>query len=258
METALQVSSKNNVMVNPERFSHVFKISQVFANSQLVPEHFQGKPENVFVALQFAERLDLDPMTALQNIYIVKGRPCLSSQMLIALANTSGLLDGVITFENNGKNPPELAVTAKAKLKSGQVVSATYAYSQAVKMGTSNNVPWQSAPEQMCCYRAASHLVRRYFPELSLGLGVKEEIEELPEEPRNVTPVAQVDRLNSLLAAAPAPVAKTADVIEATTEEPKKRGRPKKVEVEQVTSTVELMTETPVEVEAEVEAELTI
>jgi hypothetical protein len=190
---------KNNVMTNESRFDYVFKLSQVFADSDLVPDHFRKKPANVFVALQFAERLGLDPMSALQNIYVVKGRPCLSSQMLIALVNTSGVVDGNIIFIPNGKLPPEMAVTAKAKLKSsGEVVSVTYHFSQAVKMGTSNNGPWQSVPEQMCCYRAATLLIRRYFPELALGLSVKEEIEELTDsEPRNVTP--QVASLDSRL-----------------------------------------------------------
>jgi len=219
METSLELATKNNVLVNPAAFEHCYKIAQVFADSTIIPETFQRKPANVFVALQMAERLGLDAMSALQNIYVVKGRPCLSTQMLIALANTSGLIDGQIIFEGNGKPVPEMAVTAKAKLKSGDVVSVTFCYKQAIELKVIENLPWKAMPEQMCRYRAASMLVKSYFPQVALGLSAKEEMDELEAlEIRNVTP--QTEKLNSLLAA---PTTTSVPVV--TTEPVAKRGR---------------------------------
>jgi hypothetical protein len=116
--------------------------------------------------------------------------------MLIGLINASGLIDGMISFTSNGKAVPDLSVTASAKLKGSafdrangtqqQIIEATFAFSQAQAMGVTQNAPWKTAPELMCRYRAASHLARAYFPQLTLGLGNKEELEEL--EPLNVTP----------------------------------------------------------------------
>ena len=178
---------QNNALISASDFDHVFRIAQIFADSDLVPEHFKKKPQNVFIALQMAQRLNLDAMLAIQNIHIIKGRPALSSQMLIGLINASGLIDGVISFTSNGKAVPDLSVTASAKLKgTQQIIEATFSYSQAQAMGTTQNAPWKTAPELMCRYRAASHLARVYFPQLTLGLGNKEELEEL--EPLNVTP----------------------------------------------------------------------
>lgn len=220
MENAIEVATKNNVLVNPDAFEHCYRIAQIFADSTIIPDTFQKKPANVFVALQMAERLGLDAMSALQHIYVVKGRPCLSSQMLISLANTSGLIDGSIIFESNGKPVPEMTVTAKAKLKSGDVVSVSFCYKQAIELGVTGNLPWRAMPEQMCRYRAASMLVKSYFPQVALGLSAKEEMEELEAlEIRNVTP--QSEKLNTLLAA-PAPAPSTPATVE--TPAPK-RGR---------------------------------
>jgi hypothetical protein len=228
MSQELEVAPKNNVLVNPAAFEHCYKIAQVFADSDIIPETFRKKPANVFVALQMAERLGLDAMSALQHIYVVKGRPCLSSQMLISLANTSGLIDGSILFESNGKAPPEMTVTAKAKLKSGDVVSVSFCYRQAIELGVVNNLPWKAMPEQMCRYRAASMLVKSYFPQVALGLSAKEEMEELEAlELRNITP--QSEKLNTLLA--PATAAPVVEQVQAVTSEPgvAKRGRPPRV-----------------------------
>jgi hypothetical protein len=41
-----------------------------------------------------------------------------------------------------------------------------------------NGSKWQTMPEQMLRYRAASFFVRAYAPELSLGLATREEIED--------------------------------------------------------------------------------
>lgn len=200
MDNAVELG-KNNVLSNPSAFEHCYRIAQIFADSTIVPEAFQKKPANVFVALQMAERLGLDAMAALQNIYIVKNRPCLSSQMLISLANMSGLIDGSIIFESNGKPVPEMAVTAKAKLKSGEVVSVCFCYRQAIDLGVTNNMPWKAMPEQMCRYRAASMLVKSYFPQVILGLSAKEEIEDLDSVPPGQSLTAKLDE--SLLISPP-------------------------------------------------------
>jgi hypothetical protein len=236
MTTELVLADKRSSLISPESFDHVFRISQIFADSDLVPEHFKKKPQNVFIALQMAERLGLDAMLAIQNIHVIKGKPALSSQMLIGLINASGLIDGVISFTSNGKPPPDLSVTASAKLKgSEQIISATFAFSQAQAMGVTQNAPWKTAPELMCRYRAASHLARSYFPQLTLGLGNKEELEEL--EPLNVTPrtqtatIALTPRRESIASEAQQE-AQTPQNEATITSTPKPRGRPPKAKME--------------------------
>lgn len=195
---ALELSENKSLdpINNPLAFDHAYMIAKVFADSDIVPKHFQGKAQNVFVALCMARNLKLDPMLAIQNIYIINGVPSLSSQMLIGLINSSGLIDGSIVFESNNKPLEDLVVTAKCKLKSGEIATSSYSYAQAKNAGLLVKTPWKSAPEQMMRYRAAAYLVRSYFPQVALGLITKEEAEEIPATQSE----APTDRLIAALA----------------------------------------------------------
>jgi hypothetical protein len=209
---------------NPLAFDHAYKIAKVFADSDIVPKHFQGKAQNVFVALCMARNLKLDPMLALQNIYVVNGTPSLSSQMLIGLVNSSGLIEGSIVFESNNKTLEDLVITAKCKLKSGEIASVSYSYANAKAAGLAVKPPWKAAPEQMMRYRAAAFLCRSYFPQVALGLITKEEAEEIPATQSE----APTDRLIAALAVETPvkPVVEIPDaVIEPQPEEKKPRKR---------------------------------
>jgi hypothetical protein len=196
MTSELEISENKSLdpVNNPAAFDHAYKIAKVFADSDIVPKHFQGKAQNVFVALCMARNLKLDPMLALQNIYVVNGTPSLSSQMLIGLVNSSGLIEGSIVFESNNKTLEDLVITAKCKLKSGEIASVSYAYANAKAAGLTVKPPWKAAPEQMMRYRAAAFLCRSYFPQVALGLITKEEAEEIPATE------APTDRLIAALA----------------------------------------------------------
>lgn len=52
-----------------------FQIAQILAESQLVPKHYQGRPEDVIVAMQMGAEIGLPPMAALQSIAVIGGRP---------------------------------------------------------------------------------------------------------------------------------------------------------------------------------------
>jgi hypothetical protein len=223
-ETETSENKSLDPVNNPAAFDHAYKIAKVFADSDIVPKHFQGKAQNVFVALCMARNLKLDPMLALQNIYVVNGSPSLSSQMLIGLVNSSGLIEGSIVFESNNKPLEDLVITAKCKLKSGEIASVSYSYASAKAAALTGKPPWKAAPEQMMRYRAAAFLCRSYFPQVALGLITKEEAEEIPATQSE----APTDRLIAALAVETPvkPVVEIPDaVIEPQPEEKKPRKR---------------------------------
>jgi len=221
MTTELEVSENKSLdpINNPAAFDHAYKIAKVFADSDIVPKHFQGKAQNVFVALCMARNLKLDPMMALQNIYVVNGTPSLSSQMLIGLVNSSGLIEGSIVFESNNKPLEDLVITAKCKLKSGEIASVSYSYASAKAAALTGKPPWKAAPEQMMRYRAAAFLVRSHFPQVSLGLITKEEAEEI--SPPLLESQSSAARLNAILDNA-------ADAVVVEQPEPEKKPRKRK------------------------------
>lgn len=183
-EIALQANNSLSNYLEPTKFEHVCRIAKVFAGSDLVPKHFQGRVDNCFIALQMAFRLEIDPMLALQNMYIVYGNPGLSSQLAIALANKSGVFSTQIWFEETGTGAG-LSVTAHATLaKANKSVSQTVSLAQAENAGWTKSKDgvkpfWKAMPSQMLRYRSAVYLIRAYCPDVILGMHTKEEWEDM-------------------------------------------------------------------------------
>lgn len=179
---------KKNVglaMLDPGTFEHMQRVGKMLANSQLVPKHFQGKEADCSIGVQMAVALDSDPMTIMQNMYIVHGTPGFSSKFAIALANKNGPFRGGIKFKDNGKPTDDdaFAVTAYAtRVDTNEVVERTVSLKTAKDEGWyKNNAKYKSMPDQMLSYRAAMFLIRLYCPEVLLGMKSIDEVYDVGE-----------------------------------------------------------------------------
>lgn len=208
-ETAIQTTSSFN---SSEGFELLQRVGTMFSKSELVPSHLRGKPADCIIAVQLAHEMGLAPLSVLQNIYMVSGKAGWSAQFLIARANASGVFDDSgIDWDVEGKGA-DLSVTAFAtKRTSGRRVQYTVSMAMAKAEGWTKNAKYQTMPELMLRYRAATTLIGLYCPEVKFGLGVREELEDIAVS----APPAQITTIkNRVLAAAnPTPVF-AAEVVE--------------------------------------------
>jgi hypothetical protein len=168
-----------------EDFDKSKAIANYLAASDLIPSHFQKKPSNVLIALEFAHRNNIAPFAAMQSMFVVHGRVGMSASMAISLARKHNVwrsLKYVCKGEGNS-----LSVTAIATLHDGTEVDTTVSYAMADAAGWTKNAMYKSIPEQMLKYRAAIFLIRSNFPEILFGLQTTEEIQDIYESKR-VTP----------------------------------------------------------------------
>lgn len=174
---------------DPATFEHSQRIAKVFAASRLVPQHMQNNVADCLIALQIARRLNEEPLTVMQQIYIVNGRPGWYTTYMISRVNRSGVFKGPITWSTEGQGDA-LTVTAKAILAdSGEIVDATCDMRMAKAEGWTKNAKYTSMPAHMLRWRSAAMLIRLYAPEVMLGMPVVEELETLPSAGmRDVTP----------------------------------------------------------------------
>lgn len=156
----------------------LWKLAERFANSDMVPPHFKGKVDNCFVVIQMAQRSGIDPMLALQNIFMVSGRPGMSAQLAIALANVSGQFKGPIRYDVKGEGD-KLTVTAYATSKEGYELSFTASMAMAIAENWIKNPKYKSMPELMLRYRAAVLLIRLHIPEVLMGMHMADEYEDV-------------------------------------------------------------------------------
>lgn len=184
-----QIVQAVGIFGSPDKFEHAQRVAKVFSESALVPGHFQGKLANCLIALNIADRMGEDPLTVMQNLAIVSGKPCWQTQYMIARANKSGVFASRITWAAEGK-AEALAVTASAKLAdSGEVVSVAVSMAMAKADGWLKNAKYQSMPEHMLRWRSAAMLIRLYAPEVMLGIQSVEEVEDVSSgAARDVTP----------------------------------------------------------------------
>lgn len=189
-ELAEQAGANGNMLTDRQAFAQAYQVARLFASSQLVPQHLQGKTNDCFIALHMANRLREDPLMVCQNIVIVHGTAGWKATWLIGRANRSGVFRGRIRFTPEGSGD-SLSVTASAVLAdTGEEVKATVGMQMAKAEGWTKNAKYQSMPEQMLSYRAASFLIRLYCPEATLGYQTAEELQDMEAsgEIKNVTP----------------------------------------------------------------------
>lgn len=189
-------SNPLEMLMDPERFEHLQRVAKMFALSPLFPEGLRkGGPDvaraNAVLVMNMAHRLREDPLAVAQAIYFVGGKPGWSTPYLIAKANQHGVFTGPIEFKVSGEGKT-LKVVAEATLASSGTVVSEYAdMAMAEAEGWTKNSKYQSIPQRMLSYRAATGLVRLYCPEVMVGVPPSHEIEDAAaagETARDITP----------------------------------------------------------------------
>lgn len=192
---------------------------------------------NCVIALNMANRMGADPLMIMQNLYLIEGRPSWSSQFIMASINSCGRFSALrFEIEDLGEKEVEYQETAwvsgrkqtntkKIKIQniscmawviereSGErLESSKISIEMAVKEGwyQKNGSKWQTMPEQMLRYRAASFFGRVYAPELLMGLRSADEeqdriIDITPE--KNVAEQADINLLKREILGVKSPAA---------------------------------------------------
>ena len=157
------------------------KTAEFLAQSSFVPENYRGKAADCLIAIDFSQRVHIAPLTVMQNLYVVKGKPSWSGQFCMALirANPGFANVRVVYTGTKGTDNRGCYVTA-LRTSDGSVVDGTeVTVSMAKAEGWTSNTKWKNMPEQMLAYRAAAFFARVHCPEALLGIQTVEEVEDV-------------------------------------------------------------------------------
>lgn len=218
------------------QFATAQRVCLMLASSDLVPKEYQYKPINIvnpdgsinpalkaqddanknkamancMIALNKAAQLHSDPLTIMQNMAIVYGRPSWSATFLIGTVNTCGrFMPLKFRFEEDGHLKETYTVYTKSDKGNGSVQKTidcpnytcvaytTERGSDEVLEGTlismrmafeerwiqKDGSKWLTMPKQMLMYRAAAFWVRVYAPEISQGMRTTEEERDIVDVP---------------------------------------------------------------------------
>ena len=209
---------------------------KMFAASSLVPQQFQGNVANCAIALNMAMRLQADPMSVMQQLYIVHGKPAWSSAFLIATFNKSGKFSSIKYRFSGTEGTDDWGCRAWAtELSTGDKITGplvTMGMAKKEGWSTKNGSKWQTMPELMLKYRAAAFLIRTTAPEIAMGIYTVEEVHDVwdkeyrPSQTIVQEPVRATIIESQPVQEEPKPEPQ-APVVEEVKEEPKPKPQPK-------------------------------
>lgn len=189
--TQLAIREDSSIFASPERFEIAGKMAVSLSKSTIVPKEYQNNPSNGLIAIELANRLGVSPLMVMQNLYVVYGRPSWSAQYMIAMINSSGKYDFELQFdEKTDKNGKPFSCQCWTERHGRKVTGPVIDMDMARAEGWLNKTgsKWQTMPQMMLRYRAASFFGRMNCPELTMGIYTREEVVELgPDEYTEVT-----------------------------------------------------------------------
>lgn len=178
-------NEKTELSLMPLTFGHKYQMAQILCKSAMLPPHLKT-PENVVVTLQYGHELGLSPMVAINNIYMVNGKPTLSADIMHAICRRSSEYGGVKWIEISDK-VAKCVVTRKTASYSEETIGF-YTIDMAKDAGLLTKDNWKKYPARMLKHRALSYALRDAFPDLISGFYTREELEKNPiQVERNIT-----------------------------------------------------------------------
>jgi hypothetical protein len=171
----------------PQSLDDAFRLAKALAMSgDMVPKHFQAKPEMIMAAILRGMEIGLAPMQALSNIAVINGRASVWGDALPALLQRAG---HDIDSRIDGTGDDMVATATLTRGDTGKTITRTFSVADAKKAALWGKAgPWQAYPTRMLQLRARSFAARDGAADALMGLQVAEEVQDYP---RDVTPPAE-------------------------------------------------------------------
>lgn len=189
------------------------QIGKAIAATSFAPAHFRGKPEECAVAILYGATVNLDPITAIQQIYVIGGKPALYARAMVAIVLSQGHDIWTETEE------PGRVVVAGRRKGSDKVERIEWNIDLARQAGYLTNKKYVTDPRSMLYARASGDVARRIAPDALMGMTYNVEELELGEvavtvhdgpAPATTGPVTAAEIMGELEAApagdAPGPI----------------------------------------------------
>lgn len=174
----------SNELVALELKTKAFELEQrrasALAKCAFFPQNLRGDVASALIIYDLAERTGASVLEIAQNLYIIKDKPAFSTQYMVGRLNASGLIKSPLkTIISDDKTSAYATAIDSA---SGEVLKGmTITLDIAKKEGWLGKAgsKWQTMPELMLRYRAQSFFIGEFYPQIKLGVKIKEEVDDM-------------------------------------------------------------------------------
>ena len=194
--TTNNIDNESSIYQSQNSFEFAQRQAKSLCESNLVPISYQGQKglPNCLVALEMSKRMNLSPLTVMQNLNIIHGTPSWSAQFISSQILGCGRFTNFDYIVSGQGETLEVQCIAK-RVEDQKIVKGTPVSMRMAKLeGWTRNSKYQSMPELMLRNRAATFFGRQYIPDLLLGVQTSEEVVDI--QPLNVTPETDKESLN--------------------------------------------------------------
>ena len=180
--TTQNTDGESSIYQSQNSFEFAQRQAKSLCESNLVPQSYQGQKglPNCLVALEMSKRMNLSPLTVMQNLNIIHGTPSWSAQFILSQILGCGRFTNFDYIVNGQGETLEIQCVA-TRLEDQKIVKGTPVSMKMARLeGWTRNSKYQSMPDLMLRNRAATFFGRQYIPDLLLGVQTSEEVVDIP------------------------------------------------------------------------------
>lgn len=190
----------------PRDHVEAFRFAEAFVHAGMIPPSYgikrnaQGKEvkewedgtidvqatkARLAIGIMKGMEIGLPPVTALSTICVINNRPCLWGDGAVALVQKSGKCEWTKDHgEGDWTKGTYIHHFTVKRLDSAEEVTRSFGFVDAKAAGlTGKKGPWSSGyGPRMCMNRARAWALRDAFSDVLLGIGIAEEVRDIPQE----------------------------------------------------------------------------
>lgn len=160
-------------------------IGKMYAESGMVPKHYENMPGACAIATQMAMRCKVDVFLFMQNTYPVGNKIGIEAKLVIAMLNASGQIKGRVRWTPvSGTGKDRKCTAYVVDNETGERLEQTVTWEMVEAEGWhkskgTQTSKWMTLPDLMFQYRSAAFLCRTYYPDVLMGMHTVDEIEDM-------------------------------------------------------------------------------
>lgn len=188
VQERLDMMPTNGGSMQPANLGEAMEFARILSSSRMVPPDYQGNPGDVLVAIQMGQELGLPAMQAIQNIAVIKGRPALWGDAMLAVVRAHPHFGSIQEMDMADITEAGKATCILTR-KNEAPHTSSFSVDDAKRAGLwGKSGPWSQYPSRMLMLRARAFACRNVFPDALRGIHSAEEADDTP----SVTAVATV------------------------------------------------------------------
>lgn len=181
-----EAPSEATTVYEPRDSRDAYEMAGRLVKSGLLPNGIQTA-EAAFAIIVTGKELGLTVMQSLRSVHVIKGKPTLSADLILALAKRSPVCTYFQLIKSNDK------VAAYRTQRVGEEPTEMgFTIEQAQRAGLLSNDNWKKYPEAMLRARCIAALARAVYPDVVLGIYETSELDSIDEPAPRQSSVRQV------------------------------------------------------------------